>query len=70
MSKKDKDPLETEFDAMMALKGIVVPAEFKMGAIACYEELKRLTVIQSQPRTADSEPSNIYSLDALLRSII
>ncbi len=63
----DKNDLEREFDQLMARAGAVVPQDRRAGTIACYEDLKRMCALLRQPRSAASEPSNIYSLDAVLR---
>ncbi len=63
----DMNDLEREFDHLMARAGAVVPQDRRAGTIVCYEDLKRMCALLRQPRSAASEPSNIYSLDAVLR---
>jgi hypothetical protein len=67
MSTEDKTALETEFDALMARAGVVVLPDRKAGVVAGFEDLRRLTALLRQPRTAASEPSNIYSLKPHIR---
>jgi hypothetical protein len=67
MSTEDKTALDGEFDALMARAGVVVPADRKAGVVAGFEDLRRLTALLRQPRTAASEPSNIYSLKPFIR---
>jgi hypothetical protein len=62
MSTDDRRALEQEFDARMARIGATVPAERKAGIIGCCEELRRMTALVRQPRSAAAEPANVYSL--------
>jgi hypothetical protein len=63
-----KSALEQEFDAVMADRGMVVPLEWRAGTLACYGELKRLTAVLRQPRTAESEPAFTFSLEPFRRA--
>jgi hypothetical protein len=45
-----------------------VPADRKAGIVAGYRDMKRMTALLRQPRTATAEPSNIYSLESFARS--
>ena len=66
MSAED-DAADREFDILMALNDIVVPPEFLTGARAGYRELKRHARMLRQPRAADIEPANTFSVNAILR---
>jgi hypothetical protein len=55
--------LERELDMLLAKAGAVVPADRKAGIVAGYRDIKRLTALLRQPRTADAEPSNVFSLE-------
>jgi hypothetical protein len=68
MSTDDRRALEQEFDALMARIGATVPAERKAGIIGCCEELRRMTALVRQPRSATAEPANVYSLKPTSRS--
>jgi hypothetical protein len=48
--------------------GAVVPADRKAGIIGCCEELRRMTALVRQPRSAAAEPANVYSLKPMSRS--
>lgn len=69
ISTQDQEVVEREFDMLMARSGVIVPPDRRAGAVAGYQELKRMTALLRQPRTFESEPSNIYSLKVILRSI-
>lgn len=59
--------LAQELDVLLRRAGVVVPDD-RMDAIrAGYADLKRLTALLRQPRTAAAEPSNTYSLVALAK---
>ncbi len=58
----EHDRLAREFDLLMTSSGVVVPAERRSGAVAVFRDLKRMTLLLRQPRSAASEPSNVYRL--------
>lgn len=66
MTRQD-DALEREFDAAMAKAGLDVPADRKAGTLAAYIDMKAMIELLRQPRTAASEPSNVYSLIPFMR---
>lgn len=68
MSTQDRTALENEFDTLMARVGAVVPPDRKAGVVAGFEDLRRLTALLRQPRTASSEPSNVFSLKPYIRT--
>lgn len=67
MSAEECKSHEREFDLLMLRCGIDVPSDRRIGALAVYLELTRMAVLLRQPRDAASEPSNIFSLEAILR---
>ena len=68
MSSQDKSSHEHEFDVLLARAGLVIPAERRPGVIAGCEEMRRFAALMRQPRTAASEPSNIFSLKPFIRN--
>jgi hypothetical protein len=67
MTTQDDAALERELDMLMAKAGATVPADRKAGIVAGYRDMKRMTALLRQPRTAAAEPSNIYSLESRVR---
>ena len=67
MSTQDDAYLERELDMLMVKAGAAVPADRKAGIIAGYRDMKRMTALLRQPRTAAAEPSNIFSLESFVR---
>jgi hypothetical protein len=65
----DNTALEREFDMLMAKSGVVVPTDRRAGALSGYADSKQMTRLLRQPRTAESEPSNLYSLSIVLRTV-
>jgi hypothetical protein len=61
------ETLEREFDAAMAKAGLKAPADRRAGLLAAYIDMKAMTDLLRQPRTAASEPSNVYSLVPFMR---
>jgi hypothetical protein len=68
MSTEDDAALEREFDMLMVKAGAAVPPDRKAGIVAGYRDMKRMTALLRQPRTAADETSNIYSLKCFVRS--
>jgi hypothetical protein len=62
MSTQDDATLEHEFDMLMAKAGASVPMDRKAGIVAGYRDMKRMTTLLRQSRSAADETSNIYSL--------
>jgi hypothetical protein len=59
--------LQQELDILLRRAGLVVPEDRMDAILAGYADLKRLTALLRQPRTAAAEPSNIYSLVPLTK---
>jgi hypothetical protein len=68
MSTQDDAALERELDMLMVKAGAQVPPDRKAGIVAGYRDLKRMTALLRQPRTAADETSNIFSLKSYARS--
>jgi hypothetical protein len=68
MSTEDDTSLEREFDMLMAKAGAAVPPDYKAGIVAGYRDMKRMTALLRQPRSAADETSNIYSLMGCVRT--
>jgi hypothetical protein len=60
--------IERELDMLIARIGAEVPADRKAGVIAGYKDMKRMTALLRQPRSAADEPANVYSLVPFMRS--
>ena len=68
VSTQNDAAIEREFDMLMAKAGAKIPTDRKAGIVAGYKDMKRMTALLRQPRTAADEPSNIYNLTGFLRS--
>jgi hypothetical protein len=66
---EDENLFEREFDVLMDKNGIAVSPDRKAGVLADYLALKQMTTLLRQPRSFESEPSNVYSLKTILNSI-
>ena len=62
MISPDADFIEHEFDLIMKRSGIVVPEEFRLGALANYRDLRRQTTLLRLDRSAGAAPSYVSSL--------
>ncbi len=56
------DDLKQELDAAAQKAGLTIPSERHDAILVSYKDLKRMTALIRQPRTAAAEPSNVYSL--------
>lgn len=56
------DDLKQELDAAAQKAGLPIPPERHDAILVSYKDLKRMTALIRQPRTAAAEPSNVYSL--------
>jgi hypothetical protein len=61
------EAVEREFDVLMERAGVPVRADCRAGTLAAYRDMKRMTELLRQPRTAAAEPSNIFTLTPFLR---
>jgi len=62
MNPEDDESIEHEFDLIMMRSGIVVPEEFRTGALANYRDLRRQAMLLRVDRPADAAPSYGFSL--------
>ena len=62
MNPQDDEFIEHEFDLIMKRSGIIVPEEFRLGALANYRDLRRQTMLLRVDRTAGDVPSFVFSL--------
>jgi hypothetical protein len=63
-----QDATEHELDVLLAKAGASVPPHLKAGVLAGYQDMKIMAARVRQPRTAASEPSNVFSLKSYARS--
>jgi len=59
---------ESEFDAILSVAGLDIPADLKPGVFAEAQRLRAVVALLRQPRTAANEPSNIFSLARSVKS--
>jgi hypothetical protein len=61
--------LAVEFDVLASRAGLSVPDDRKAALLKGYKDLKRMTALLRQPRTAADEPAGTYSILSVTRSI-
>jgi hypothetical protein len=61
--------LEAEFDILAKRAGLVVPGDRKPSLLRGFKDLKRMTAMMRQPRTAADEPAGTYSILTVTRSV-
>ena len=65
----DDQALATEFDVLAKRADFPVIAARKPALLQGYKDLKRMTALMRQPRTAANEPAGAYSILSVTRSI-
>lgn len=68
-SSIDDPSLTAEFDVLAARAGLPVIAAHKAALLQGYKDLKRMTALMRQPRTAADEPAGTYSILSVTRSV-
>jgi hypothetical protein len=65
----DDSALEAEFDILARRAGLAVVADRKPSLLRGFKDLKRMTALMRQPRTAADEPAGTYSILTVTRSV-
>jgi hypothetical protein len=65
----DDKALSAEFDVLAKRAGLTIPAGRKPAMLAGLKDLKRMTALMRQPRTAANEPAGAYSILSVTRSV-
>jgi hypothetical protein len=68
-SSTDDQALAAEFDVLAARAGLPILAGRKPALLQNYRDLKRMTSLMRQPRTAASEPAGAYAILSVTRSV-
>ena len=66
---QDDQALEAEFDVLAKRAGLAVPENRKAAMLRGFKDLKRMTALLRQPRTAADEPAGTYSILTVTRSV-
>lgn len=53
---------DDEIDALLALAGLVVPADLKAGVASEIRDLRQMAALLRGDRPAGAEPSNVFTL--------
>jgi hypothetical protein len=65
----DDQALTAEFDVLAKRAGLEVPANRKPAMLKGFKDLKRMTALMRQPRTAADEPAGTYVIQTVTRSL-
>jgi hypothetical protein len=65
----DDDTLAREFDMLAARAGLMIPEGRRPGLFAGFKDVRRMTALLRQPRTAANEPASTFSIDTVSRSM-
>ena len=65
----DEQALVAEFDVLAKRAGLTIPADRKPAMLKGFADLKRMTALMRQPRTAADEPAGTYSIQTVTRSV-
>ena len=61
--------LAAEFDALARRAGLDIPEGRKPALLKGYKDMKRMTALMRQPRTAADEPAGTYVIQTVTRSL-
>lgn len=61
--------LKDEFDILARRAGLAIPEDRKPAMLRAFSDLKRMTALMRQPRTAADEPAGTYSILTVTRSV-
>jgi hypothetical protein len=64
----DDQALNAEFDVLAKRAGLTIPEDRRPAMLAGFKELRRLTALTRQPRTAAAEPAGAYAILSVTRS--
>jgi hypothetical protein len=65
----DEQALATEFDVLARRAGLVIPEDRKAALLTGFKDLRRMTALMRQPRTAADEPAGTFSIQTVTRSV-
>jgi hypothetical protein len=65
----DEQVLDGEFDILAERAGLAIPESRKPALLQGFKDLKRMTALMRQPRTAANEPAGAYVISTVTRSV-
>jgi hypothetical protein len=65
----DDQALTTEFDVLARRAGLTVPDDRRPALLKGFKDLKKMTALMRQPRTAADEPAGTYNILTVTRSV-
>ncbi len=65
----DDQALTTEFDVLAKRAGLTIPEGRRPALLKGFKDLKKMTALMRQPRTAANEPAGAYSILSVTRSV-
>jgi hypothetical protein len=65
----DEAALALEFDVLAKRAGLTIPDERKAAVFAGFKDLRRMTDMMRQPRTAADEPAATFSIQSVTRGL-
>jgi len=65
----DDNALAAEFDILAKRAGLEIPDSRKPMLLKGFKDLKRMTALMRQPRTAADEPAGTYLIETVTRSL-
>jgi hypothetical protein len=65
----DEAALALEFDVLAKRAGLDIPADRRPALFAGFKDLRRMTTLMRQPRTAADEPAGTFSILSVTRGL-
>jgi len=68
-SPADDQALAAEFDVLAKRAGLEIPENRRPALLKGFKDLKKMTALMRQPRTAADEPAGTYVIETITRSL-
>jgi len=65
----DEAALALEFDVLAKRAGLEIPADRRAALFTGFKDLRRMTALMRQPRTAADEPAGTFSILSVTRGL-
>ena len=65
----DDAALTVEFDVLAKRAGLAIPEDRKAALFAGFKDLRRMSALLRQPRTAADEPADTFSILSVTRGL-
>jgi len=68
-TSNDEQALIAEFEILFRRAGLEIPENRRSALLKGFNDMKRMTALLRQPRTAANEPAGTYDIRTITRSV-